>query len=146
MITRCFRMLCLILVMPLVGCGGGDDPNAYEGPKRATVKGKVTFDGAPVTDGIIAFLGIGGDKLHKTGGPIVNGEYSIAEAKGPNQGVYRVEIRWPKATGKKSKDPDSGEEIDVKSDVIPTKYNEASELTKEVVLGSNTFDFELSSK
>ena len=58
----------------------------------------------------------------------------------------RVEIRWPKPTGQKAKDSDSGQEIDVTADVIPKKYNEASELTKDVKLGENTFDFELSSQ
>ena len=133
------------MVMSLGGCGG-DSPTDYEGPKRAAVKGKVTFDGQPVAEGIISFVGSSSEKQRKTGGPILNGEYNIAEPKGPHAGTYRVEIRWPKPTGQKAKDSDSGQEIDVKSDVIPKKYNEASELTKEVKLGENTFDFELSSK
>ncbi len=134
-----------VLMSVVVGCGGS--PDQYEGAKRASIKGKVTFDGAPVEGGIISFQGLDNSETQrKSGGPIVNGEYEILEAKGPNAGKYRVEILWPKPTGQKSKDPDSGQEIDVKRNVIPDRYNSASTLAEEVKAGENVFNFDLTSK
>lgn len=128
------------LMSVAIGCGGGADQ--YEGAKRASVKGKVTFDGAPVDGGVISFVGQT-DTQRKTGSPIVNGEYDITEAKGPNAGQYRVEVLWPKPTGQKGKDPDTGAETELKRNVIPEKYNLNSELTREIKAGENVLDFEL---
>lgn len=132
----------LMLAVVVAGCGGGD-PNAYEGTKRFAVKGKVTFNGEPVDGGVIALQGLDNEKQRKSGGLIVNGEYNIPEAKGPNSGKYRFEIMWPKPTGEKGKDADTGEAIDIKRNVIPEKYNAASELAEEIKPGENTFNFEL---
>lgn len=137
-----FWTSAIALMSVASGCGGGG-ADSYEGPKRASIKGKVTFDGAPVDGGVIAFVGHSGDSQRKSGGPIVNGEYDIPEAKGPNAGHYRVEILWPKPTGQKVKDPDTGAETDLKRNVIPDKYNANSELIRDISAGENVLDFEL---
>ena len=60
----------------------------------------------------------------------------------PNVGVYRVEIRWPKATGKKIVESDSGAEIDEMKEAIPLKFNEKTELTIEIKKGLNEKSWE----
>ena len=77
------------LIIALSGCG---DPPAYEGSPRAALKGKVTFAGEPIENGVIALIPET-DKSRRSGGQIQKGEYSIPEPNGPNLGVYRVEIR-----------------------------------------------------
>jgi len=47
------------------------------------------------------------------------GERSVKEERGANAGPYRVEIRWAKETGKKYRDPDSGEILDKRAEGSP---------------------------
>jgi hypothetical protein len=62
--------MCLTLV---VGCGGG-------GPKRVTVKGDVTLDGAPLDGGVLYYFAdeAKGNK-HRIAavGPVRSGKYNI---------------------------------------------------------------------
>lgn len=137
------RLVCaLLLAIGLLGCGG-EPP--YKGDKRYAVQGTVTFNGEPVNNGTIAFVGESGDPAKQfTGqGIILDGKYSIEEGKGPNAGKYHVVIRWSKPTGKTRKDPDTGEMVDVVKEVIPKKYNEVTELRADVSAASTTFDFKL---
>lgn len=137
--------LTLILFL-FAGCSGKE----YEGPKRYAVSGKVTFDGEPVDGGIISFIPATEqppDKQRTSGGPIVGGEYALAEGQGLNEGEYQVEVRWSKPTGKQIKDTaDTGGMIDVTKNVIPDKYNVVTELRAKVGSGTNKFDFDLKSK
>lgn len=134
------RLACaLLLGLGLLGCAG-EPP--YKGDKRYAVQGSVTFDGQPVHNGMIAFIGAS-DKQFTTGGVILDGKYAIEENKGPNAGKYQVEVRWSKPTGKKRKDPDSGEMIDETKEAIPQKFNTASQLTADVSAEKTTFDFDL---
>ena len=81
-------------MVALAGCSGRG------GPERASVSGSVTLDGQPVTDGLITLYPAGGTNGPSVGGSIQDGRYSIAAAKGPYLGRYRVEINWPRKTGK----------------------------------------------
>ena len=135
-------VLVLPLALSLLGCGG---EAAYKGDRRYAVQGTVKYNDQPVSSGMISFIGETGDnaKQFATGGPILDGKYSIESNKGPNAGKYQVIVRWSKPTGKKRKDSDTGEMIDEVKEVIPKKYNEVTELRAEIGGGSNTFDFDL---
>src|SRR5579884_2284863 len=84
-----------VALLLLAGCGLGNGG-------RVPVRGKVTLYGEPVDGGVIVFLPATGAKVggSPTGGPIENGSYSLAGRQGPLPGHYRVEIRWPKKTGR----------------------------------------------
>lgn len=138
------RFFCVLLVLGFIaGCGS----KGYEGAKRYPLSGTVTFNGEPVDGGIIRFIGESGtDKERPAGGVISGGKYEIPEGQGVNAGTYQVEIRWSKPTGKKIKDTgDTGEMIDVTQQVIPSKFNEVTELRAEVSGTSTTFDFDIKS-
>ncbi len=128
-----------ILVTCFSGCGGQPE---YAGPSRAAIKGKVTFAGTPVENGVIALIPES-DKSRRAGGQILKGEYLVNESNGPNLGTYRVEIRWPKSTGKKVVESDSGVEIDEMTEAIPLRFNATSELTIEIKQGLNEKNWEL---
>jgi hypothetical protein len=132
----------LPLVVGLLGCSG-EPP--YKGDKRYPVQGTVKFNDEPVNNGMISFVGESGDptKQFTAGAPIFEGKYSIEANRGPNAGRYRVEIRWSKPTGKKRKDPDTGEMIDETKEAIPAKYHSNSTTIVDVKEGENTFDFDL---
>ena len=83
-------VLVLAVLSNLTGCGSG---TKYEGAERAAVTGTVTLDGNPLPFGNIMFVAGGGAAAQRTAsGIILNGNYSIDEANGPNFGEYRVMI------------------------------------------------------
>lgn len=123
--------------LALAGCSRKD----YTGPQRFPLSGKVTVDSQPLDWGSISFIPAEGQRV--SGGLIENGRYAVAEEKGANAGKYRVEIRWGKLTGRKKRDPDSGEMFDERQEGLPERFHAHSELTAEVSSKQTTFDFEL---
>lgn len=117
----------------LIGVGGCNDPNF------GLVSGAVTIDGEPAKDGSIAFFPLDG-KASTAGGVIADGNYS---AKVP-VGTLRVEIRVAKVVGeKKLYDAPNSPIQPLLAELLPARYNDASELQIEVAAGSNEHDFEL---
>ncbi len=138
------RILCIVgLCFALNGCGRRGD---YSGPQRYPVSGNVTVDGQPLDWGSISFIPAGADGQRVSGGPIADGAYAVPEEMGANAGQYRVEIRWAKKTGRKLRDPDSGELRDERKEGLPARYHQQSELTAEVSATKTTFDFDVRSK
>ena len=136
---RCsFLATLMILQTSLLLCGGCNSDNG-----RATVQGKVSFDGAPVDSGIITFVSKEGPTA---GAEILNGEYTISGDRGPMVGENKVEISWMKKTGKQipvGSPAPAGTMLDETKEAIPPKYNRDSTLTVQIDAGSNTHDFEL---
>ena len=104
--------------------------------------GKVTLDGQPLQEGTIAFDPTDGATA-TAGGNITNGQYSVPLDSGPK--IVRIEATKVISS---TKDPASstGALIEVRESIIPTKYNQQSELKADVKSGENTFDFDLKSK
>ena len=135
------RRLLLLVVLglsPLTGCSA----KPYEGKSRIPISGKVTYDGRPIDGGTISFIPADGSN-RVSGGPLIQGAYQVPEEKGANEGEYRVEVRWPRPTGKKYKDPDTLETYNEQKESMPKKYNTQSELTASVTETKNQFDFDL---
>src|SRR5262245_38511749 len=88
---------------------------------RVAVSGTVTFDGQPVDGGAIVFLpqGDGASDRARSGSGIEAGKYAIPAEKGPAPGKYRVEIRWPRPTGKQIPSDDPPNLMDETRQVIP---------------------------
>jgi len=107
----------------------------------AAVEGKVSYGGEPIDVGTITFLPQA-ESAVKTGGLIDKGVYRVDAKIGPSPGPHRVEIRWAKGTGKKSKN-EFGEEIERRQEGLPEKYHAQSMLTAEIKPGKNVIDFEL---
>jgi hypothetical protein len=137
LLVGAFLGLALLLA---AGCGSRSG-------NRLAVSGTVTLDGQPVDGGAIVFLpqGDGASDRPKTGAGIEAGRYAIPVEKGPLPGMYRVEIRWPKPTGKQIPSDDPPNLMDETRQVIPDKYNSRSKLSCDVQPGKNNFDFPLTS-
>jgi hypothetical protein len=131
---------CLALCTVLTGCSG----SKYKGDKRYPLTGDVNFDGQSVDIGSISFIPEGGSG-RASGGVITDGKYDVPEEKGATAGTYRVEISWLKRTGKKLRDPESGEMYDERREAIPEKLRTSSEQTVEIPLPENRHDFNLKS-
>ena len=100
----------------------------------------------PIDHGTIDLLPTAaGSDLRKASGLIVAGRYDIPAARGPNVGTHRVEIHWPKPTGRKVPGfTDIGKNgVDETVEVIPARYNANSTLVAELGPGPNEHDFHL---
>jgi hypothetical protein len=118
------------------GCSGGSP---------ASLKGKVSYDGQPVDNGGILFLPADESSGVKLAAAIENGEYVIPAERGAVPGVYRVEIRWSKKTGKQIPSADPGMTVEETKEALPAQFNTNSTLSREIKAGENMLDFELSS-
>ena len=74
-----FRLILLLGCLLAVGACGGPG-----GPPKYSVSGNVTFDGAPLPEGEIAFRPTDG-KGQSCGGPIENGKYAFDSTPGKMQ-------------------------------------------------------------
>lgn len=126
-------LLSMLLALTLAGCGAGEE--------KGRIAGKVTFQGQPVSEGIVVFRGA--EKgVHVTAELQLDGSYTVATAKGVGlpPGTYQVcvcppVIHVPTTVG--------GAAPKIKQyPNIPVKYRDTktSGLTLTVELGDNPFD------
>lgn len=66
--------------------------------------------------------------------------------QGPTLGTSRVEICWPRKTGRKLPALPPAPAVDEIVEAIPERYNKESELKAEIKPGQNHLNFELKSK
>jgi hypothetical protein len=111
-------------------------------PTTGVVTGSITVDGTPAKMGAIAFFPVDG-KSSTAGAEIIDGQYTATVPLG----TAKVEIRVSRKIGQKKlyDTPDSPMK-DVLAEMLPPKYNDASELTLEVQPGENRKDYDLSTK
>jgi hypothetical protein len=126
----------LIALTPLA-CGKG-------GPELAKVTGKVTYNGKPVTKGTITFVTIDKTGRNATGAIQPDGSYTLQTEEpgdGAQLGDYNVTIA---ARDEEILDYTPPKPIPPKR-LVPEKYEkpQTSGLTKKVVSGSNSFNFDL---
>jgi hypothetical protein len=117
------------LLAAVAGCGSSDRP------ELGTVSGVVTLDGAPLSGALVVFTpdGQGRSSLGTTD---VEGRYELVflrDIMGANLGRHLVRITT-------ATEENGGREV------LPGRYHAASELSAEVVAGSNTIDFALGSR
>ena len=128
--VRTLRVAMLSVALSVAGCNTGG---------LQDVKGKVTFDGRPVAGLEVRFEPI--DPTIGTtamGYTLADGTYQLhypGDKTGAPAGEYKVSI------GGGDTDGETGKRVRV-----PAKYNTATELTATVKSGSNTFDFDVTSK
>lgn len=112
--------------------------------ERVLVSGNVSFKGQPLGKGQIRFIPAQNTPGPVTIEPIEAGEYTTAKTGGVPVGTHRVEILGydPEVYAKAPRGPGSPPI----PQLLPRKYNRASELTAtlEAGSGSKTLDFTLS--
>lgn len=123
-----------VLVMAGLVTGGGCGGAAGTIP-RGAVEGTVTLDGAALPDGVIRFTPTAGTTGPMVEAQIANGAFSLPKATGPCVGTQRVEILSFRTTGRKI--VNEGVESDEIVQVVPERYNSASELTVTIAAGAN---------
>ncbi|VTS06649.1 hypothetical protein [Tuwongella immobilis] len=143
---RTMRWTPLLMLGMLIGlCGCGDSGGGI------AVRGKVTFDGKPVEDGVILFIpegasNSGADSYRpKVGTQILNGEYAMEADRGPQTGTYQVSITWEQKTGRKIPSGDLIPKEETKQ-ILPERYNTKTTLKATISLSDNVHNFDLKSK
>lgn len=138
------KLVFLFSLTTVIGGCGGD-----AGPEKVSVAGNVTVDDQPVVEGTIAFVSLEGGRTAVTA--IKNGAYTISQSDGPYPGQQKVTIQAFEKTGVTitvTKDlpgppgdepaiPPGGLKLDEKKQVLPERYNTASELTASLTSGHN---------
>lgn len=115
-------------------------------PSTATVEGTASYKGQAVERGSIDLVPTEGTEGTAARAVIEGGAFKIAGPMAP--GKYLVQVRWPKATGKKIKvEADApgavNGEVDEMKQVIPPEFNEKSTLKRDITAGRNTLKLEL---
>ncbi len=131
--THSLVMTVLILILISSGCGRTD-------PNKGAVSGSVTLDGEPLDHAQIVFRDPQGQQA-SAGGKIVKGEYELETPVA----AMRVEITaYREIPGKFDNSNPTGP-VPLAEQVLPARYNRASELTADVKAGANEFNFQLKS-
>lgn len=138
----CLAAQCLTAVVGLSVAGGCSGSSG-----RCAVSGRVTFDEAPVDEGVIVFVPTAGSQGPSAGGEVRSGRYAIEAAGGPLAGGrYRVEITGFRKTGRRLPEVVGGPPAyDEKKNFIPPVFNLQSTLTAEIESRARTatIDFDL---
>jgi hypothetical protein len=132
--------ITVVALIAVSGCGDA---------RRASMSGSVTLNGQPVNGGTISIIPEAATDSIAVWGDINNGHYSLSGGSGLTVGTNRVEIRWPKTTGRKVALPPparQGSLIEETVEVIPMRYNIQSELHVDIKQGENKLDFRLDSR
>jgi hypothetical protein len=124
--TDCQTIVIASLVL-IAGC-------SKSGPQVAPVHGRITLDGQPLPDTSVVFKAPG---MSPTGGRTdENGNYELIYkrgVKGAPIGMNQVTIL---EDTQKTRGPQR----------VPTRYNQESDLQREVKPGDNVIDFELTTE
>jgi hypothetical protein len=122
-----------LMLVCLAGCG------TPEHPEVGRVSGHVTLDGQPLPEATVMFQPTEGRASIATTDSA--GKYSLIYldgVPGAKLGAHKVIIRT-EIPGEDGQPP-------IAKEKLPKKYHQNTELTAEVVRGSNTFNFELQSE
>lgn len=103
----------------------------------------VTYSGTPLAKGAIRFVTEGETPGAGGVGEIVNGKYEIPLTHGLKEGEYLVMVYGFKPSGRKVTIDDKGTQIDQELQIVPRRYNDATELRQAIKRGMNSLDFDL---
>ena len=125
------RPIVVLLLALAAGCSSA--------VPTGNVSGEVKLDGQPLKEGLIRFVPADGKSAYSEF-PISDGKYTAVVP----QGDARVEITADRVVRReKMYDTPDSPLVDVKEEMIPEKYNTASELKYTVTAGPQTKNFEL---
>lgn len=125
--------LCGLVLALLSGCA--------QSTTHGTIQGTVTLDGTPLNEGVVRFVPVDG-ATQTASANVVAGEFNALVPVGK----MRVELSAPKVIGRqKMYNTADSPEVDVVSELLPARYNVRSELTLEVVAGTQPYVLELTS-
>lgn len=150
MLSRLFVVAVVPLLLLETGCGGSDLP------ELGYVEGTVKMDGKPMANVVLTFQP---DKARPAYGKTdENGWYELTYTDGnPGATIGKHNVKISSADGQGDGEDESYEEGEggdyedgesenaSRGEKIPAKYNQMSELIREVTAGDQVIDFDLES-
>lgn len=144
---KLLQFVVALAAVGLFGCG-------YENPLgRRAISGTVTLDGNPLPRGYISFEPADKETVMRGGAVITDGRYALSVEKGLPPGKYLVRVRAVERAGATDSrlppgaEPEKMAPFHLIRQPIPPKYNDRSELIREVLGdGLCTLDFDLATK
>lgn len=137
-------LLTIVLLPALPGCGSSD------GPPLGEVTGRVTLDGKPLSGAVLTFIAQSAKGSPSYGGTDEQGRYTLMftnSKHGAMLGDHVVQIETTKVSAGEAKEMVAqGMAAPAPYVAIPKKYKQPGALVAKVASGSNTIDFELTSK
>jgi len=142
---RCIVLTGWAIVAAIFGgCGGGD-----RGPERVVVSGTVTYNGKPVSEGMIRFVPDEKSPVPSAGAPITDGKYKVDGHGGVPIGTFQIQIEafripaTPLANRARAMPPIGG--AAERQQYLPEKYNVSTKLELTIQPGSRaiTKNFDL---
>jgi hypothetical protein len=133
-------LLTFGLLAPLCGCGNDD------GLPRQETSGTVKLDGQPLASGTIQFQPTANSQgpVVSGGAVITGGQYRMARETGLVPGTYKVLIVSHVEAQKADQAAPPGAQTRPPPELIPARYNSATELVAEIKKAeSNIFNFDL---
>lgn len=109
--------------------------------QMASVSGNVRYKGENVESGVVQYIPPDGTPV---AAEITEGHYEIAAERGLEPGSFNVKLFGYRETGRmlvSTEDPSKKEPEVV--ELLPRKYNQASEIVVELSQGMNAKNFEL---
>ena len=138
-------MLCTGWAITALVSGCGRD----RGPERVVVSGTVTYNGKPLSEGMIRFVPLPNCPVPAAGAPISDGRYQVDRLGGVPVGTHKIQIEAYRKRATPSKPdaialPPRGRG-DLPEQYIPKKYNADTVLEITIPPGSRaiTQDFNL---
>ena len=103
------------------------------------IHGTVLLDGKPIEDGTIQFLPADGQGP-SAAARLEQGKYTVPVMPGKK----KVKVEGFKTVGeKRHNDQPDAPLIPIKESIVPEKFNRNTELTREIVAGTEEYDFDL---
>ena len=129
---------CFITAALMSGCGGD------RGPERVVVSGTITYNGKPISRGLIRFVPDAKSSVPSAAAEIVDGQYRAASYGGVAVGTHKIEIDAYRQAPEKPGVPIEFSRR-ARQQYLPTKYNRDSQekITIESGSGKITRDFQL---
>jgi hypothetical protein len=133
-----------VMILASAGCS-----RQNEGPERVIVRGKVNYNGEPVSDGQIRFIPKAETMTPVSGSAIAEGTYEVTAHGGVPVGTYVVQIeahkKVPYAPRPGERAPPIMTDRTVEQQYLPSRFNEKSQLVLTIEPGSGTIvkDFDL---
>ncbi len=125
----------VLSALTLVGCSS--DPTPVDPLPRVPVSGSVTFEGAPLAEGMIQFDPVAGSQGTSASGAVTAGAFAIEKALGPVPGKYQVSISSRPPAGIAASETPGGTPKS-KPETIPAKYNTSTTLEADIPAGGSS--------
>lgn len=136
---KTMKMFCAVAALFCVACFAGCQPDDGLYP----VEGTVTLDGQPLEEGSIGMGPMVGQSGTAVGGKILNGVFKLRASEGEMLVTIRSQKKVP--IDNPTADDIAHNVKERTMEIVPSRYNDRSELKFTVVKGKNKATFELQS-